>query len=344
MKMKTLVFAVAGYNLAETGRMIEIAKAARKHFADSGLAGIASAEALPPGRLPYADNLVNLLVAEDLPALIGAASRMSDAQLSHLAKTLAGGDRKTPVLPEPNGDFFGQLAELTDGQRGVAAEVHAFMHQHVAPIMNEYWNRDEFPHQIIPEMRRLDLLRYALRMAQLSSADGEPDDLVNRIGSFRLRLLQMLAPGRWGGPARIDPGTLDRRIPKVAFLVEQARTAVVRARVVSEPRLDAILADKRFALILGGAAGSGYVFLGVLERLEQMGIRPDYLVGCSVGSILAVIRARTRAFELRDGHRSGDVIAEAAVDPGLDELPWPQGILSRMAGEDFFRQSHRRRH
>ncbi len=30
--MKTLVFAVAGYNLAETGRMIEIGKAARKHF------------------------------------------------------------------------------------------------------------------------------------------------------------------------------------------------------------------------------------------------------------------------------------------------------------------------
>ncbi len=30
--MKTLVFAVAGYNLAETGRMIEIAKEARKDF------------------------------------------------------------------------------------------------------------------------------------------------------------------------------------------------------------------------------------------------------------------------------------------------------------------------
>ncbi len=37
--------------------------------------------------------------------------------------------------------------------------------------------------------RRLDLLRYALRLAQLSSGGGEPDDLVNRIGSFRLRLL-----------------------------------------------------------------------------------------------------------------------------------------------------------
>ncbi|MEA3303038.1 MAG: glycosyltransferase [Pseudomonadota bacterium] len=30
--MKTLIFAVAGYNLAETGRMIEIARVARKHF------------------------------------------------------------------------------------------------------------------------------------------------------------------------------------------------------------------------------------------------------------------------------------------------------------------------
>ena len=29
---KTLIFAVAGYNLAETGRMIEIARAARAHF------------------------------------------------------------------------------------------------------------------------------------------------------------------------------------------------------------------------------------------------------------------------------------------------------------------------
>ena len=30
--MKRLVFAVAGYNLAETGRMIEIAREARNHF------------------------------------------------------------------------------------------------------------------------------------------------------------------------------------------------------------------------------------------------------------------------------------------------------------------------
>lgn len=146
--------------------------------------------------------------------------------------------------------------------------------------------------------RRLDLLRYALRLAQLSSGGGEPDDLVNRIGSFRLRLLQMLSPVLPTDPESIEPGPLDRRLPKVATLVEQARATLARTGVVSEQRLDEILAEKRLAIVLGGAAGSGYVFLGALERLEQMGIRPDYLVGCSVGSILAVIRARTREFEL----------------------------------------------
>jgi hypothetical protein len=146
--------------------------------------------------------------------------------------------------------------------------------------------------------RRLDLLRYALRLAQLSSAGGEPDELVDRIGSFRLRLLQMLSPVLPTDPEQIDPGPLDRRIPKVARLVEQARAAIARAGLASEPQLDAILAEKRLAIVLGGAAGSGYVFLGALERLEQMEILPDYLVGCSVGSILAVIRGRTRAFEL----------------------------------------------
>ncbi len=30
--MKALVFAVAGYNSAETGRMIKVARAAREHF------------------------------------------------------------------------------------------------------------------------------------------------------------------------------------------------------------------------------------------------------------------------------------------------------------------------
>ena len=42
--------------------------------------------------------------------------------------------------------------------------------------------------------RHGDLLRYALRLAQLSSIGPERDALLYPIGSFRLRLLQLLAP------------------------------------------------------------------------------------------------------------------------------------------------------
>ncbi|WP_288404807.1 acyl-CoA dehydrogenase family protein [uncultured Deinococcus sp.] len=95
----------------------------------------------------------------DLAALLGAASKMSDKQLSQLTRMMAGGEHKRPELPAPDADFFGQLDGLSDDERAVAATTKAFMHDHVAPIMNEYWNRDEFPRHLIPELRKLDLLR-----------------------------------------------------------------------------------------------------------------------------------------------------------------------------------------
>jgi predicted acylesterase/phospholipase RssA len=154
--------------------------------------------------------------------------------------------------------------------------------------------------RFLPE-RELALLRHALRLAQLSSlAGGAPDELVDRIGSLRLRLLQLLAPVLPTEPAQIDAARLAARLPKVVALTGEARRRIFEAGLTSEVALDAELANKRLALVLGGAAGSGYVFLGALERLEQLGIAPSYLAGCSVGSILAVIRARTAAFDLAE--------------------------------------------
>ena len=154
------------------------------------------------------------------------------------------------------------------------------------------------PH-FLPE-RELALLRHALRLAQLSSLGGEPDELVERIGSLRLRLLQLLAPVLPTEPAQIDAQRLVSRLPKVVALTAEARRRIFDAGLAGEIALDAELANKRLALVLGGAAGSGYVFLGALERLEELGIVPGYLAGCSVGSILAVIRARRSGFELAE--------------------------------------------
>lgn len=95
----------------------------------------------------------------DLPALLGAASRLNDRQLGQLTRMLSGPHDDHSTLPAPDGDFLGQLGTLRPDERQTAADVRAFMETHVAPIMNEYWNRDEFPRQLIPELRRLDLLR-----------------------------------------------------------------------------------------------------------------------------------------------------------------------------------------
>jgi len=147
----------------------------------------------------------------------------------------------------------------------------------------------------------LDVLRYAVRLAQMSSVgSGERDVLLTCIGNFRLRLLQLLAPVLPTDPRRIDAEKLDRRVEKVVWLVDEARNEILKRRLVGEAELDAEVADKKLALVLGGAAGSGYVFLGALQRLERAGRSPDYLAGCSVGAILAVIRARTAKFDLQE--------------------------------------------
>jgi len=46
------------------------AEPARRRLADAGLAGVVTAESFAPGALPHADNMVNLLVVEDLPAAL----------------------------------------------------------------------------------------------------------------------------------------------------------------------------------------------------------------------------------------------------------------------------------
>ena len=55
------------------------------------------------------------------------------------------------------------------------------------------------------------------------------------------------------------------------------------------------------ALVLGSGGARGYAHIGVLEVLEQQGIRPDFIVGTSAGSIVGSIYASGKsAAELRD--------------------------------------------
>jgi glutaryl-CoA dehydrogenase len=65
--------------------------------------------------------------------------------------------KQEPQLPPPDGDFYGIVGVLSREDRDLLSRVRAFMEEKVAPIINDYWMRDEFPFDILPEMSGLGI-------------------------------------------------------------------------------------------------------------------------------------------------------------------------------------------
>jgi glutaryl-CoA dehydrogenase len=60
-------------------------------------------------------------------------------------------------LPPPDGDFYGLVGTLSQEDRDLVSQVRAFMEEKVAPIINDYWMRDEFPFEVLPAMSDLSI-------------------------------------------------------------------------------------------------------------------------------------------------------------------------------------------
>lgn len=54
---------------------------------------------------------------------------------------------------------------------------------------------------------------------------------------------------------------------------------------------------KKLALVLGGGACKGYAHIGVLSVLEQHGIKPDLIVGTSMGAVIGGVYASGKSCE-----------------------------------------------
>ena len=61
-------------------------------------------------------------------------------------------------------DFYDIGALLPDDDRALLADVRAFMRGDVAPIINDHWARQEFPHSLWPRMPELGLGGMALHV------------------------------------------------------------------------------------------------------------------------------------------------------------------------------------
>jgi glutaryl-CoA dehydrogenase len=92
----------------------------------------------------------------DLGKLIGLLTQMEPQDLAHLATVIKERNNKGP-LPEAKGDFYEFESTLNAEEQAIRLRVRDFMQGEVQPIVNEYWLRGEFPHQLIPKFAALDI-------------------------------------------------------------------------------------------------------------------------------------------------------------------------------------------
>lgn len=92
----------------------------------------------------------------DLNKMIGLVSTMKDEDLQKMIKFMEGGKKKHE-FPEIDTDFYDLHELLTDEERETQLKVREFMQREIKPIVNNYWLKDEFPHQIIRPLAELNI-------------------------------------------------------------------------------------------------------------------------------------------------------------------------------------------
>src|SRR5579864_7338368 len=65
------------------------------------------------------------------------------------------------TLPQANGDFYAIGTTLSEEDQALLQRVRAFLEAEVAPIITEYWIREEFPHQLLPKLAELSIMGLA---------------------------------------------------------------------------------------------------------------------------------------------------------------------------------------
>lgn len=105
------------------------------------------------------DALSELSKKVDLSEIMKTVGELDDRQLEGLMKMLKhkSGKRGQHKLPPIDGDFYNLSLKLTPKQRELQLKLRNFMEDEIRPIANEYWNKAEFPFQIIPKMAELNI-------------------------------------------------------------------------------------------------------------------------------------------------------------------------------------------
>ncbi|MCB9157496.1 MAG: acyl-CoA dehydrogenase family protein [Caldilineaceae bacterium] len=132
------------------------------------------------------NNLDHELVAKlsrkvDLARLAQAAEELDAGELEALVRQAV--RRSRPHQPPPiNGDYYDVTADLTPQEAAYQKQIRHFLEQEARPIINEYWERGEFPKELIRPIGQL--------LCDTLDADGyqfpHPSPLMSGILSLEL--------------------------------------------------------------------------------------------------------------------------------------------------------------
>ena len=110
------------------------------------------------------DALAKLSQKVDLSQVMSAVGNLDDRQLKGLMKMLNSQAKKGQhKLPPIDGDFYNLAQKLSPEERALQMKMRNFMEDEVKPIANDFWNRAEFPHEIIPKFAELNLVGIAYK-------------------------------------------------------------------------------------------------------------------------------------------------------------------------------------
>lgn len=151
------------------------------------------------------------------------------------------------------------------------------------------------PNVLSPE--EIGWLRYIVSLARcvwIRSANGQDIHVEPLLSRFRWFVKHQFAP------------ILERRFPVVGLrqilpMVLQ-ETKRMREVLLERTELDALslqeeVCNRQLLLALGGGGGSGFGYAGVMRALHHAGIPIQMIAGTSIGSLIAMFRARTRIFD-----------------------------------------------
>jgi glutaryl-CoA dehydrogenase len=99
-------------------------------------------------------SLARMFQGVNLGEMVRTIGSIQAADVALIVKSIT--DRARPKkVPPVNGDFYDISDVLTAEERAIQQTVRSYMEQRVRPVIGKYWERGEFPHELVPGFARM---------------------------------------------------------------------------------------------------------------------------------------------------------------------------------------------